>query len=64
MKKSIFKKIARGLYKAFLTFMICISLAADPAVTNELKKMFDYLNEVRIEQMIEEETDDDEPEDW
>lgn len=64
MKKSIIKRIGRGLYKAFLTFMVCISLASNPVLTNELKKMFDYLNEVRIEQMIEAEADEDEPEDW
>lgn len=63
MKHPLIKKITKGLYKAFLTFMICISLASNPLLTNELKKMFDFLNEVRMEQMIEAETDEDEPED-
>jgi hypothetical protein len=61
MKKSFIKKAYAGLYQAFLVFMISISMAMNPMLISEIKKMTDYLNEVRIEQVIEEETDEEDP---
>jgi hypothetical protein len=40
--------------------MVCISMASNPAITNEIRKMLDYLKEVRAEQAIESDTDEDE----
>jgi hypothetical protein len=60
MKNSFIKRIGKGLYKSFLIFMVCISMASNPAITNEIRKMLDYLKEVRAEQAIESDTDEDE----
>jgi hypothetical protein len=36
-------------------------MATNPLIMIELKKMSDYLNEIKVEQRIEEETDEEEP---
>lgn len=63
MNLSFFKKLKISIYKTFLMFMICISMAADPMIQEEIKKMLERLNEVNIEQMEQTEEAEEEEED-
>jgi hypothetical protein len=58
--KSFIRSLKQSIFKTFAIFMIAISMGANPALQYELKKMLQYLTEVRIEQVVE--TDEDEEE--
>lgn len=63
LQHSFLLRLKISIYKTFLMFMICISMAADPMIQEEIKKMLERLNEVSIEQIEQTEESDNETED-